>query len=245
MFKNICSIVLLMFCLNVTAQVEKEKPLTQEQLVQINALKNAIQKEVWGVILMDTFELQQEELKEGIIFKEYKGFNASKYQNLMVDICVENKQKTCPEIYLTNKKNITVAAMYPNGKMYLNVNMLDRLSENEILFSIAHEMGHFVNNDSFRNTQKIADSIVDNTMIVTDVEKWARASFLLPGMRDFHHSIEDQADVFAIKYMNSRNLKINCNEMFSKMTNNEQVSTDQHATVDVRCNKIDSLLTAK
>lgn len=230
--------IFTMFSTSSQAQVTPNDQLTPEQLQQLNYMKNAMQKEIWSIILTDTFELQQQELKEGIIFKEEGKHNVAKYQEWMTEICVEEKTPSCPEAYFTRKKNIPVASMYPNGKMYLNIDLIDRLNDDEVYFAIAHEMGHFVLQHSFKNTQFMANSIGDNGLMVADMEKWVAASFMIPGMREFHHKVEAEADQFAVKYIKKKNIKINCLAMFKRMIGDEKVSTDQHAGTEERCQMI-------
>lgn len=112
--------VLAMFAFNAQSQSGEAKE-TPEQVAQINYLKGAMQKEIWSVILTDTFELQLQELKDGIIFKEEGKKSVLKYQWLMTEICVEEKVSSCPEAFFTRKKNIPVASMYPNGKKYAKI----------------------------------------------------------------------------------------------------------------------------
>lgn len=216
-----------------------EKPFpTVEQIEQSNYLKNVIQKEIWKIILTDTFELQKEELKNNIIFKEDKKYNISKYQEWVTEICVEEKTSSCPEIFFTRKTNIVAASMYPNGKLYLNIDMLNRLTDDEIYFIIAHEVGHFVLKHSFKKTEHMAASIVDNTFMVADIEKLVSASFMIPGMREHHHKSESEADKFAVIQIRKKNIQLACLDMFSKMTGEEIVSTQQHASVQERCTAI-------
>lgn len=133
-------VISTMFVLNAQAQSVESKE-TPEQVAQINYLKGAMQKEIWSIILTDTFELQLQELKDGVIFKEEGKHNILKYQEWMTEICVQEKVSSCPEAFFTRKKNIPVASMYPNGKIYLNIDVIDRLTDDEVYFSIAHEMG--------------------------------------------------------------------------------------------------------
>lgn len=256
-FKFICVGLCIFANTALSFGAEQSAPFSQEQENQAKYLKNVMQKEIWSIILTDTFELQKEELKEGIIFKEYSDFNLLKYQEWMTEICVEEKTSSCPEVFFTKKTNIAVAAMYPNGKMYLNVKMLpltrdntkDKISnlfpevargltDDEIYFAVAHEMGHFVLQHSLKNTIFMADSIVENGFMVGDMEKIVAVSFMVPGMRDYHHKIEDEADQFAIKYMKKKNIKVDCLKMFEKMIGEEKVSTEQHAGTEERCKKI-------
>lgn len=255
--KSICIGVCIFANVGLSFGAEQSAPISKEQERQGKYLKNAMQKEIWSIILTDTFELQKEELKEGIIFKEYSDFNLLKYQEWMTEICVEEYTSSCPEVFFTKKDNITVAAMYPNGKMYLNVKMLPLtkdntknklsnllpelekdLTDDEIYFAIAHEMGHFVLQHSLKNTIFMADSIVENGFMVGDMEKIVAVSFMVPGMRDYHHKVEDEADQFAVKYMKKKKMKIDCLKMFEKMIGEDKISTEQHAGTEERCQKI-------
>jgi Zn-dependent protease with chaperone function len=129
--------------------------------------------------------------------------------------------------------------MYPNGKMYLNIDVIDRLTDDEIYFSIAHEMGHFINQDSFKNTVFMANQILDNGLMVADMDKWVASSFMIPGMREYHHKVEATADQFAVKYMKKNKKTINCESMFKKMLGDEKASNEQHDGVEERCKKIE------
>lgn len=231
-------LILAIFILNAQAQSVKSKE-TPEQVAQINYLKGAMQKEIWSIILTDTFELQLQELKDGVIFKEEGKHSILKYQELMTEICVQEKVSSCPEAFFTRKKNIPVASMYPNGKMYLNIDVIDRLTDDEVYFSIAHEMGHFINQDSLKKTIFMANQIVDNGLMVADMDKWVAASFMVPGMREYHHKVEAAADQFAVKYMKKNKKTIDCELMFKKMLGEEKASTEQHDGVEERCKKIE------
>lgn len=225
------------FCMtNLHAQEKRE--MNAEEIKQANYLKGAMQKEIWSIILTDTFELQQEELKTAKIFKEDDKFKISKYQEWMTEICVEEKTSSCPEVFFTRKDNIQVASMYPNAKMYLNIDVLNRLTDDEVYFAVAHEMGHFVLQHSFKRTQAMAESIVENGFMVAEMEKMVAASFMIPGMRDFHHEVEAQADMFAVKYIKKKKIKIDCEKMFEKMINGGVVSTEKHAGTAQRCKAI-------
>lgn len=234
--------IISMFMATTQAQVkennENKEIETPEQTQQIAYLKNAMQKEIWNIILTDTFELQKDELKNGIIFKESEKYNVLKYQQWMTDICVAENTSNCPEIFFTRKSNIPIASMYPNGKLLLNIDVLDRLNDDELYFTIAHEMGHFVNQDSFKNTHMMAHLILENGLMIADMEKWVGASFMIPGMREYHHKVEAAADQFALKYMKKNKIKIDCEVMFHKMVGNEKVSTEQHAGTNERCQMI-------
>jgi Zn-dependent protease with chaperone function len=225
--------------LNIQAQDISNDKLTSEEVMQLNYMKNAMQKEIWRIVLTDTFELQQNELKQGIIFKEDNKHDILKYQEILTEICVEEKTSSCPEIFFTHKKNIPAASMYPNGKMYLNIDLIDKLSNDEIYFVIAHEMGHFVLQHSLKNTQFMANSIIDSGLMVADIDKLVAASFMIPGIKKFHYQIEAEADEFAIKYIKKKNIKINCITMFKKIIGDEKVSTEQHAGTEERCKMIE------
>lgn len=192
-----------------------------------------LQKEYYDFIMSESDERIEKYIQEGIIYKkeDAKFFTI---QHILEEIC-EYYQKKCVSLYLT-KEVIEAAAMYPNGVLVLNENVANKLNKDELTFLLAHEFGHYYYNHSLKKSHVFAHIIIEQGVFIIDVERTIKMAFALPGMKDSHHEIEQQADELAIDYLKNKNVKIDCYQFFDKVVAKEKVSTEQHKPIKDRCN---------
>ena len=124
--------------------------------------------------------------------------------------------------------------MYPNKVLVLNENDLAKLNKEEVTFILAHEFAHFYMNHSYIKSEEVARIVVHEGIHIIDVERLVPAAFMLPGMKDVHYKIEDQADIFATNYMKMKGYNINCENLFVKLGSKTE-SNDTHKITKERC----------
>ena len=191
-----------------------------------------LQKEYYEYIMFESNERIDKYIKEGLIYQK----NEAKFftvQHLLTQIC-EHYQTKCVPLYLTQEV-IEAAAMYPNGVLVLNENVFNKLNKDELTFLLAHEFGHYYYNHSLKKSHVFAHIIIEQGVFIIDVERTIKMAFALPGMKNSHHEIEQQADELAIDYLKSKNIKIDCYQFFDNIVAKEKVSTEQHKPIKERC----------
>jgi Zn-dependent protease with chaperone function len=201
-------------------------------MASLSARKASLAKDLYEVLLTETEESFQADLKEGLVFKES---SLTQYEAIVQELCQEFKAPTCPRVYFTSKESNQIAANYPNSVLQINKKSAQRLNKDEMTFILAHEFAHHFLAHSKLRIEKIADIVVENSIVVTEESTTLATAFLYPGVLEYHHQSERDADDFAFSYIAQKGLHINCSEMFKKILNGEQVSTDQHDLPTDRC----------
>lgn len=199
---------------------------------QITAREEALQKEYYNTIVEETNEAAQKYIKEGQL---YRLDSPSYYlaQSILDNLCIAHNTKCFP-FYIT-KEVTEAAAMYPNGILVMNERVVNSLNRSELTFILAHEFAHYYYKHSIKKSYFFAKTIVDNGIYILDVERVVKATFLLPGMKETHYLIEQEADDFAIEYLKYKNISIDCEAFFNKIIDKDKLSLDQHKSSSDRC----------
>ena len=216
--------LLLSFCSVGFAQTEQTDTPMQKSL----------QKELYEIYISDSDEVFAEYIKNGTF---YENENLNKYRTIFQEICLQNKEEHCPPVYFT-RKEIAIAAMYPNAKLAIEEISAGRLNSSEVTFILAHEFGHYKFHDTYEKSRAMAKSVVENSIVTLDPERLIPVALFLPGLKEFHYAMEDKADAFGWAYLKNNNLSVNCNEMFSKIINGQENSTFQHNSIKTRCDNL-------
>lgn len=197
-----------------------------------SAMQIALQKELYGILISDTDEVQSFYRKEKL---SYKNDSMISYENILKEICKKDNAERCPEMYLTSREGKGVVSMGPTGILSLHEEMIKRIDMNEATFIIAHEYAHYKFNHSKQRMKVIAQSVSDHAIMIREPEQALDFSMFFPNVREAHYDYENQADIYGFNYIHSLNIKINCEEMFLKLLNGEIISTDKHETIAKRC----------
>ena len=96
-----------------------------------SAMQISLQKEVYGILLSDTAEVQQEYRADGTF---YTSDALAPYRSILKTICAEAARSDCPDITFTKRTLQGIAAMYPNGVLALNEELMARLTLDEARF---------------------------------------------------------------------------------------------------------------
>lgn len=196
------------------------------------AMQIALQKEVFGILVSDSDEAQEGYRKEGIF---YRNANMAQYQDIFTTICTRDGQVPCPEVYFTKRTEQGIASMYPNGVLVMNEADMGRINLNEATFILAHEFAHYKMSHSKQRSKVIAQSVVDNAIMIREPEQAVGTSMFLPGVKEAHYDYENQADAYGFAYVTKYGIKIDCTSMFLKIANGEVINNDKHDSVAKRC----------
>lgn len=196
------------------------------------AMQISLQKEIYGIVLSDTQEAQNGYKDQGIM---YQAPGLAKYQAIMQSICQHDGEAVCPPVYFTKRVEQGIAAMYPNGVLVLNDDMIKRITHDEAVFVLAHEYAHYKFAHTKQRMLVIAKSVVDNAYMIKEPEHaLAYAGFFL-GVKDAHYAYENQADAYGFDYIKAMGIQIDCNAMMQRIAGDEKVSTDKHSSISERC----------
>ena len=100
-----------------------------------SAMQISLQKEVYGILLSDTAEVQQEYRADGTF---YTSDALAPYRSILKAICAEAARSDCPDITFTKRTLQGIAAMYPNGVLALYEELMARFTLDEVSFILAH-----------------------------------------------------------------------------------------------------------
>lgn len=196
------------------------------------AMQISLQKEIYGIVLSDTQEAQNGYKEQGIM---YQAPGLAKYQAIMQSICQHDSEAGCPSVYFTKRVEQGIAAMYPNGVLVLNDNMIKRITHDEAVFVLAHEYAHYKFAHTKQRMTVIAKSVVDNAYMIKEPEDALAYSMFFLGVKDAHYAYEHQADAYAFDYIKAKNIQIDCNGMMQRIAGDVVVSTDKHSSISERC----------
>lgn len=107
------------------------------------------------------------------------------------------------------KANQLNALCYPNGNIYITSALYKELkTDEELTFVIAHEMAHYRNKDHLLNLrQNISNSVILILLAIADPYNKQIASIVEGSLNikdlKFSRGVEEKADKYAIKIMNS------------------------------------------
>lgn len=197
-----------------------------------SAMQISLQKEVYGILLSDTAEVQQEYRADGTF---YTSDALAPYRSILKTICAEAARSDCPDITFTKRTLQGIAAMYPNGVLALNEELMARLTLDEATFILAHEFGHFHLAHSKRRIKVLAKAIVDNSIPLLEPEQALAAAGFLSEVREIHHVYEREADAYGYAYIAKKGIAIDCLRLYHKIAGDEPVSTDKHDPIEERC----------
>ena len=129
------------------------------------AMQISLQKEIYGIVLSDTQEAQNGYKEQGIM---YQAPGLAKYQAIMQSICQHDSEAGCPSVYFTKRVEQGIAAMYANGVLVLNDDMIKRITHDEAVFVLAHEYAHYKFAHTKQRMTVIAKSVVDNAYMIKE-----------------------------------------------------------------------------
>lgn len=196
------------------------------------AMQISLQKEVYGILISDTDEVQAEYKQKGVMYRNDK---LAKYQKMFDAICASDKAEVCPEIYFTTRTEQGIASMYPNGVLTINEEIARRINDNEATFLLAHEYAHYKYNHSKQRMKVVANAIVENAIMIREPEQALGAAGFLPGVREAHYMYEKEADAYGFAYVTQQGIKLECENMFLKIAGGDTISNDKHDSVAQRC----------
>lgn len=205
---------------------------TQVDMEVGTAMQMALQKEIYGILISDSVEVQAEYKEKGVL---YKNSNLAVYQKMFNQICERDKAESCPEVYFTKRTEQGIASMYPNGILVINEEIISRINENEAAFLLAHEYAHYKFSHSKQRMVVIAKSVVDNSYMVREPEQALAYAGMFKGVKEAHYDYENQADAYGFAYVMQHGLKIECAKMFARIAGGAVVSNDKHDSVEKRC----------
>ena len=196
------------------------------------AMQISLQKEIYGILISDTDEVQAEYKEKGVMYKNEK---LDKYKAIMGAICLRDKAVACPEVYFTKRVQQGIASMYPNGVLVINEEIAARINDNEAAFLVAHEYAHYKFNHSKQRMTVIAKSVSDHGYMIREPEQALQYGSMFNGVREAHYDYENQADAYGFSYVEEKGFKIECEKMFSKIAGGAVISNDKHDSVSKRC----------
>lgn len=196
------------------------------------AMQMSLQKEIYGLLISDTDEVQAEYKEKGIMYKSEK---LEKYKTIFAAICEQDKASPCPEVWFTKRDAQGIAAMYPNGVLVINEDIVSRINDNEATFLLAHEYAHYKFNHSKQRMKVIAKSVVDNAYMIREPEQALQYGSFFNGVKEAHYDYENQADAYGFAYVMAKGIKIECEKMFLKIADGAVISNDKHDSVAKRC----------
>lgn len=201
-------------------------------LAQMSARETALQQEYYQVVVSETNDYIAQYLSDKKIYEEH----TPKYylaQSIITSLCAQYNTKCFP-FYVT-KEVVEAASMSPNGTLIINERVLNILDKDELTFILAHEYAHYYYEHSLKKSYFFAKTIIENGVHILDVERTIKMSSFLPGMREIHYEIEQEADDFAVYHLRNKNIVINCPQFFSKIIAENKLSLDQHKSSQERC----------
>lgn len=217
-----------MFCAGAAMAQRTHVDLTQGE----TAMQISLQKELYGILISDSNEVQAEYKSQGIMYKSDK---LAPYQQAFDLICERDKASPCPEVFFTKRTEQGIASMYPNGVLVLNEVLMSRINDKEAAYLLAHEYGHYKFNHSKQRMVVIAKSVVDNGIMIREPEQALGAAGFFPGVRDAHYAYENEADAYGFAYIKKHGMVIDCMKMFATIAGGEAISNDKHDSIEKRC----------
>lgn len=196
------------------------------------AMQISLQKEIYGLLISDSDEVQAEYKEKGIMYKNEK---LGTYKAIFADICARGKTESCPDVWFTKRTEQGIASMYPNGILVINEEIVGRIDLNEATFLLAHEYAHYKLNHSKQRMKVIAKSVVDNAYMIREPEQALAYAGFFNGVKEAHYDYENQADAYGFAYIVEKGVKIECDKMFLKIADGAVISNDQHDSVAKRC----------
>lgn len=224
---KIIVLVISLACLGVSLAQRTEVDMDAGTAMQIS-----LQKEIYGILISDTDEVQAEYKEKGIMYKSEK---LKKYKTMLNAICTRDNARVCPEIYFTKRVEQGIASMYPNGVLVINEAIIGRIDDNEAMFLLAHEYAHYKFNHSKQRMTVIAKSVADHGYMIREPEQALQYGGMFNGVREAHYEYENQADAFGFSYVIANGTKIECEQMFLKIAGGSIISNDKHDSVAARC----------
>lgn len=197
-----------------------------------SAMQIALQQEVYGILLSDTKEVHAEYRANGTF---YDAPELQPYRDVFQIICADAGVGSCPEIVFTRRTEQGIAAMYPNGVLALNADLMRRLSVNEVAFVLAHEYAHFYFQHSKRRMKVLAKAVVDNSVMLREPEQALSIAGFLPEVRAIHQAYERESDAYGFDYLKRKGLTIECVALHRKIAGDAPISTDTHDSTEARC----------
>ena len=205
---------------------------TDVDLESGTAMQVSLQKEIYGILISDSDEVQAEYKEKAIMYKNEK---LEKYKTMFTAICVQDKAASCPEVWFTKRVEQGIASMYPNGVLVINEEIVGRINDNEAAFLLAHEYAHYKFNHSKQRMKVIAKSVVDNAYMIREPEQALAYAGFFNGVKEAHYDYENQADAYGFAYVMGNGIKIECEKMFLKIADGAVISNDKHDSVTKRC----------
>lgn len=196
------------------------------------AMQMSLQKEIYGILISDSDEVQAEYKEKGIMYKSEK---LDVYKTIFADICARDKAESCPEVWFTKRTESGIASMYPNGILVINEDIVGRITLNEATFLLAHEYAHYKFNHSKQRMKVIAKSVVDNAYMIREPEQALAYAGFFKGVKEAHYDYENQADAYGFAYVKEKGVKFECEKMFLKIADGAVISNDKHDSVAKRC----------
>ena len=196
------------------------------------AMQISLQKEIYGILISDTDEVQTEYKEQGVMYKNDK---LDKYKAILGAICERDRANVCPEVYFTKRVQQGIAAMYPNGVLVINEAIAARINDNEATFLVAHEYAHYKFNHSKQRMTVIAKSVADHGYMIREPEQALQYGSMFNGVKEAHYDYENQADAYGFAYVVEKGLKLECEKMFLKIADGAVISNDKHDSVAKRC----------
>lgn len=197
-----------------------------------SAMQISLQKELYGILISDSDEVQAEYKAKGTF---YKNDQLAQYQKAFALVCERDNAAVCPEVFFTKRTEQGIASMYPNGVLVLNEELASRINGNEMAFLLSHEYAHYKFNHSKQRMVVIAKSVVDNGVMIRDPEQALAVAGFIPSVREAHYAYEGESDAYGFSYIAKYGIAIDCGKMFAKITGGEAISNDKHESVDKRC----------
>ena len=205
---------------------------TQVDMEVGTAMQRALQKEIYGILISDSDEVQAEYKSKDVMYKNEK---LVPFQKMFNQICERDNAGSCPEVYFTKRTEQGIASMYPNGILVINEEIVSRINENEAVFLLAHEYAHYKFNHSKQRMVVIANSVVENAYMVREPEQALAYAGMFKGVKEAHYDYENQADAYGFAYVKQYGFKIECAKMFARIAGDAVVSNDKHDSVEKRC----------
>ena len=205
---------------------------TEVDLDTGSAMEISLQKEIYGILISDSDEVQAEYKENGVMYTNEK---LDVYKNILSSICEQDNAKVCPEVYFTKRMEQGIASMYPNGVLSINEAIIGRINDNEATFLLAHEYAHYKFNHSKQRMKVIAKSVADHGYMIREPEQALAYAGFFNGVKEAHYEYENQADAYGFAYLSAKGKKIECEKMFFKIAHGAVISNDKHDSVAKRC----------
>lgn len=196
--------------------------------------REALEKNLWDSLIAETDAVLAENLANGTVFKDA---SLAKYEKMIKTLCADFHDIQCMPVYFTKNTGLDIAAAYPNQVIQINKQAVADLSDDEVLFVLAHEYGHHHFKHSRNLVKLTAKFVYENGIVVTDEMTVLNSSFIFKGTVPYYHKVERQADDFAFKYLAKKHHTIDCEALFKKLLNGQKASTDMHDSPGERCRK--------